>query len=128
MTTITATWLQSAFNDDSIEAEDAEIVIDDAIDLLNSFGADLDNLTGTAGSKTGSYTSGQAGAIKVISKEIYARHYKNASGESGVSLGPASVSYMSDTGLLKMVETLSQKIKGGSNIAFVVGDDTSGLT
>ena len=128
MTTITGDILQNRFDDDIISTENAEGCLDGAIDLLNTFGAELDNLTGDTGSKTGTYTSKQAGAIMVMAQQIYSKHFKNAAGTSSATLGPAGIGYTSDTMLLTMAEKLAEKIKGGSNIAFVVGNDTSGLT
>ena len=128
MTTINGELLQNRFQDSSISVTNAEICLDGGIDLLNTFGAGLDNLTGAAGSKTGTYTSKQAGAIMVMAQQIYSKHYKNASGTSNATLGPAGIGYTSDNMLLTMAETLAEKIKGGASLAFVVGDDTSGLT
>jgi len=128
-TTINAALLQNQFNDEDISPTNAEIVIDGGINMLNVFLNDSDaisNLSGDAGSKTGSYSSKQAGAIMAIAQQIYSKHYTNADNTSSISLGPLGRSYTGDTELLIFAEKLAARLKG-SSIAFVVGTDSSGL-
>ena len=124
--TVNATLLQTQFNDSSISNEDAETNLDAAINLLNTFGAEIDNLTGGAGAKTGTYTSAQAGAIMTLTQKIYAKHYKNADQTSSANLGPAGMSFGSDTELLTYAEKLATALKTAStvgNIAIFVSND-----
>ena len=124
--TINAALLQTQFNEADISAANAETIIDGSINLLNTFGADIDNLTGDAGTKTGDYTSAQAGAIMALAQQIFAKHYTNASQTSSTTLGPAGLSYGSDTALLTYAEKLATAIKGTStvgNIAIFVSND-----
>ena len=48
-----------------------EQLIDLAIHSLNIYGASLSNLSGNAGSKSGTYTSKEAGAILMVAVELY---------------------------------------------------------
>lgn len=119
--TINGAWFQLIMNDTAIPDATAEALIDQAINLLNTFGAELDNLV--AG--TGDYTSAQAGAVGVMAREIYQKLYKNAAG-ANVGVGGLNVTYSSDTQLLNIAEKLAQRLRG-SSLAFVVGEDSSGL-
>ena len=125
-TTINATLLQKQFHDTDIAIADAEIVIDGAINILNTFGADIDNLTGTTPNMTGTYTSAQAGAIITLSQKVYAKHYTNPSQTSSVQLGPAGSGFGSDSELLTYAEKLAGALKTASttgNIAIFVSND-----
>jgi 1-aminocyclopropane-1-carboxylate deaminase/D-cysteine desulfhydrase-like pyridoxal-dependent ACC family enzyme len=122
MVTVNAALMQTQFHITNSDA-DCEAVLDGAINLLNTFGADLTNLT--AGS--GTYTSKQAGAIMSMAQQIYARQYVNPAETSSVNLGPAGIGYGSSTQLLAFAEKLAERLKS-SSIAFVVANDTSGLT
>ena len=73
------------------DAEDIEYVMDLAIDRLNIYGADLDNMTGDAGSKTVTLTSAQRGAVFTVSRFIYNLFLKYTSSGGGSS---SSVSLM----------------------------------
>jgi hypothetical protein len=109
--TINSTLLQNQFGDTDITATNAEIVLDGGINLLNTFGAGITNLTGVAGTKTGSYTSAQAGAIMAIAQQIYQKHFKNASG-ANVQVASLGLTYSSDTQLLSFARTLAFELKG----------------
>ena len=125
-TTINASLFQNQFQKDSITATNAEIIIDQSINLLNVYGAEIDNLTGTAGTKTGDYTSAQAGAIMTIAQKVYAKHYVNASQTANSTLGPAGIGFGADTELLTYAEKLGGTLKTASttgNIAIFVSND-----
>lgn len=109
-TTIDATLFQNLYNDSSITATKAEIIIDQSIDLLNTYGVGLSNLTGSAGSKTGSYTSAQAGAIMTMTRETYATLYKNAPDKTSGTLGPAGASYSTNNRLLDFAKELAGQL------------------
>jgi hypothetical protein len=108
--TVNAALLQSQFNDSDITDTNAEVVIDGAISLLNSFDAGLSNLSGAAGSKTGSYTSKQTGAIMTLAQQIYSKHFKNASG-ANTGLSGLSLSYR-DLDLLSTAKVLAGQLVG----------------
>ena len=113
--TLNAATLKAEFNDISISATNAEVVLMGSIRLLNTFGAGLTQMTGTAGSRTGTYTYAQIGAIMALAQQIYAKHYKNASGTTSSSIGQVSVSAAVDSALLKYAEVLARALKTTSN-------------
>lgn len=112
MTTINGTLLQTQFNNASITVTNAEIIIDASIDLLNTYDADLTNLTGAAGSKTGTYTSKQAGAIMSMAREVYRTRYMNADGK-GIQVDGVSINY-TDQKILEFAQNLAQQLIGKS--------------
>jgi hypothetical protein len=73
--------------DGSITRTQWESLIDQAIDKVNAHGApygiDIPNMSGTAGAKTWSGTSAEAGWIRTITARIYNTEYKTV-GSSGV--------------------------------------------
>jgi hypothetical protein len=89
MVTYTYSTLQSLINidTDDVTAANTENMIDQAIHLINLAGAhvandrsvsytDITNLSGTAGSKTVTLTSAQAGAVTEVAKAVYYRDYR----------------------------------------------------
>jgi hypothetical protein len=109
-----------------ITVTQAEVVIDGAINLLNTFGAELDNLGGSAGSKTEDYTSAQAGAITTMSQKVYAKHHINPDQTSSSNLGPVGQSFGTDTELLTYAKELATALKTATttgNIAIFVSND-----
>ena len=115
-TTVNAALLQNEFQDSRISYAIAEIVLDSGINLLNTFGAGLSNLTGIAGSKTGDYPSAEAGAIMAIARQIYAKHYMNAPSTSSSTLGPAGVSYSGDYELLNYAKKLADALQSSTSV------------
>jgi len=110
--TLNAALLQAEFADTSISATNAEVVEMGAIRLLNTFGAGLVQMTGSAGTRTGTYTSAQMGAIMAMAQQIYAKHFKNASGVSSSSIGQVNRSFMADAELLAFAKTLAGQLVG----------------
>ena len=77
MVDITASSFKTLINDAGIADATAESLIDQAVHLLNLYGADdIPTMTGTAGSKTLSVTSQQAGAIQLVAREMYDELFK----------------------------------------------------
>ncbi len=109
--TLNAAFLQAQFNDDNITATNAEVVLDGAINTLNVFGAGISNLSGTAGSKSGSYTSAQVGAIMAVAQQIYSKHFKNAD-NSNAQISGLGLTYSSDNQLLNFARQLANQLKG----------------
>lgn len=85
--------------DSAFTATKWEACIDQAIDKINGYAKDdiLPNMQGTAGSKTVSLTSGQAGFVRSIAVVIYAAT-KNAGATSSTSIGSMSESSSASTG------------------------------
>ena len=110
-TTIDAVYFQNILNDSNITPTKAEIIIDQSINMLNTYGVGLSNLTGVAGTKTGSYPSAQAGAIMTMTRETYAVLYKHAPDNSSGNLGAAGASYGSNNRLLDFAKELAGQLK-----------------
>ena len=109
MVTVTGTIFKTRLQDGDASATEAEYSLETAIDLLNTYGAGLDSLTGDAGSKTGSYTSAEAGAIWTMAREVYKVHWKNADGASS-AVGAVNMSAVNDTYLLRMARQLARQL------------------
>ncbi len=89
-TTINAALLKSHVHDSTISNSDAENIIDQAINELILYGADLSNLSGTSESKFNYYTSNQAGAIMSVARVVYSASYRT----SGASSSSRSIGSM----------------------------------
>lgn len=77
MVTVTYTSLHNFLNlsTGDITAAKTEDLIDTAIDLLNANGAELDNMSGSAGSKTVTLTSAARGAVLNLAAMLYRHRY-----------------------------------------------------
>lgn len=93
-------------NDASIVDATAEALVDQAINLLNTYGAGINNLV----VGTGTYTSAQAGAIGVMAREIY-KVWKNAGGTASAGIGGLNLSYTSDQQLLNLARQLAVRMR-----------------
>ena len=119
--TITYTSLTTLIDALSDAPATAESIIDQAINFLVACGATIDNLTGDAESKTGTYTQAQAGAILTMATAIYASTYLTSGGSSSnVNLGPASLSQSSSSSagagsLFELADKLARKLATVSN-------------
>jgi hypothetical protein len=114
MATINAATLQDQLDDADLADEDAEVIIDDAVDTLNavlhSSGQELANMTGTAGSKTLSVESYQKGAIMQVAKRIYAMR-KNPSATNSQGVGGVSISYHGSADFMDFVRLVAGGMK-----------------
>lgn len=106
MTTINATLLKTLLNDSDIADATMVILIQDAIDRLNTFGAGLSDLSG--GSLTA--TSAQAGAITSMTREVY-KVYKNPA-ESNVNLSGLGVAFSVEDRLMSYAKQLARRLSG----------------
>lgn len=115
--TITYTSLTTLINALSGSPETAETIIDHAINLLVSCDAEIANLTGDEGAKTGDYTQAEAGAILTLAAAIYSSTYLTSGGNSkninlqGVSLGRSSSASSGAGGLFELAEKLANKLQ-----------------
>ena len=100
MTTITGADTFFTNIDSSFTATKWEACIDQAIDKINGYARDdiLPNMTGAAGSKTVSVTSGQAGFIRDLAVAIYANTKSAGASSSSYGLGGLSESSSASTG------------------------------
>jgi hypothetical protein len=130
--TITYTSLTNLLSDSSITAAKAEAVLIQAINMLVTEGAAIDALTGAEGSRTGTYTQAEAGAILQMAVAVYAQMYKQAGASaSAYNIGGISSSQSASASggagsLQALAKELAKRLKG-SSIALVVAEDTSGL-
>ena len=98
MVSVTYTTLTHLVNDTSIAPATAEEIIDQAINILNTYGCSLSNMTGVAGAKTLTVTSAEAGAVIAVAVEIYSQYYVSSGASSNsYGLGPLSVSQSSSS-------------------------------
>lgn len=97
MTTLTYSNLQNLLNM-TVSSTTCEEIMDHAINLLNSYGADLPNMTGVAGAKTWNGESREAGAIMEVACSIYSSKYLTSGGSSSVSVSSISMSSSTSTG------------------------------
>jgi hypothetical protein len=86
--------------DSAFTATKWEACIQQAINKINGYARDdiLPDMAGTAGSKTVSVTSGQAGFIQDIAVAIYARDKNAGATSSSYGLGSLSQSSSTSTG------------------------------
>ncbi len=109
MTTIDATWFKNLMQDSTITATNAEIVIQQAIDSLNTFGANISDLSGAVGTKTLAASSKQAGAIGIMSRETYSTMFKNAS-NSSTHIGGLGLTYGVTPEILRLAKVLASNL------------------
>ena len=111
MVTVNAAMLQNLVNESTtLTATKAEVIEDQAINLLNVYGATLDNLTGTAGTKTGTYTSKQAGAIMNVAVCVYSFSFKGGgSNSSSQSIGSLSISESSSSNSSQTINDVAKQ-------------------
>ena len=89
MVTVVAATFSNLIDDDDITATDSELIIDQAIDLLNMYSMvdeDISNMTGTAGTKTLSVEGYERGAILMVARPVYYSFFKRVIGNTA-SLG-----------------------------------------
>jgi len=86
--------------DDEFTATKWEACIEQAIDKINGYARDdiLPSMTGAAGSKTVSVTSGQAGFIRDVALAIYANMKAGGASSSSIGIGSLSLSSSSNAG------------------------------
>lgn len=110
MPTITATIFKAVLDDDVITATNAEYLIDLAIDMLNLHGADLGNMTGTAGSKTWSGESKEKGAVMLVARAIYHGFFKGIEpvGVEGVSV--TTYDLLGNTVILRSIQMAARRL------------------
>ena len=98
-----------------VSAETLETIIDLAIDALNLFGADLGNLTGTAGAKSLSCSSAEKGAILIVARAVYYSFYKNVQGASIGGITVTANDLMKDPGTLQLIKDAARALQAGAD-------------
>lgn len=112
----------------TINATDAEYVLDAAIDLLNIFDCQISNMAGGP-PKTVTLTSKQRGGVFAVARVVYFDYYKGVEQISAGDTGVAKSQLMANPTIMNFVEKIAQRLQGDDDarIPFVVATDTSGL-
>lgn len=87
-----------------------EVILDQAIDLLNLYGADLANMTGTAGSKTVGLESKERGAVFHVARAVYYSFYKGVDSTSVGGMVVSTPDLMSNPNVLRTVREAANKL------------------
>jgi hypothetical protein len=114
MPTVTYADLASLMNltvPDDISTVQLEQIIDTSIDALNVWNANLGNLTGTVGAKTGSYTSKQWGAIKLVARQVYYGFYKNLDVAQLQGMSVTVKDLLSDPANVKLIQQCAEQLR-----------------
>jgi len=125
------TEFKNLINDLAYSDENTERLFDAAANTYNIFGCEVPEMTGTAGSKTVTYTSPQKGAVFQGARIIYASFVKNAANNQTASIGGVSVSVadlMSNSTIWGMLKDIAMELKKAKSerprIAFRLGEGT----
>ena len=104
MATVTYADLRVLLNEPTLSPTDAEQIIDLAVDSLNLYGADLPNMTGTAGAKSLSLESKEKGAVFLVARAVYYGFYKGLSSVSVSSISVSTPDVMSNASIIGAVK------------------------
>lgn len=112
MATITADEFQAILNltDSDISNTNTEYVLDFAINLLNLYGADLSNMSGTAGSKTWSGESSEKGAIYMVARAAYYSFFKGIETAAIAGLSATSPDVIANPVIMQTVKEAAQQL------------------
>lgn len=112
MVTITGADTYFTNVDTDITQTQWESIIDQAVDKINGYARDdlISNMAGTAGSKSLSVTSAQAGFIRSLAVLVYQKEYKSAGAQSeSYNMGILSHSRSAASGSGGALEELAEK-------------------
>jgi len=103
-----------------------EYVLDLAIDTLNLYGATtINNMVGSAGSKTVTLTSKQRGGVFHLARIIYRDFYKEAGKTTSIGgLTVTAIELLANPTVESAIEKIARRL---STVDFHVGEDTSGI-
>ena len=111
MVNVTASDLNALLNlSGGVSDTNLEIIIDEAIDLLNLHGADLANMTGTAGSKTVGLEGKERGAVFMVARAVYYSFCKGVDQTSVGGMVVSSPDLMSNPNVLRTVKEAARKL------------------
>lgn len=111
MVSVSASDLDAVMNLSSqVSDANLEKIIDLAIDILNLEGADLPNMTGTAGSKTVNLESREKGAVFMVARAVYYSFYKDIepAAVGGLTVGTADL--LSNNVVLQTVKEAARRL------------------
>ena len=125
------TEFKAVIQDATLSDENAERLFDAAANTYNIFGCEVPEMSGTAGSKTVTYTAPQKGAVFQGARIIYASLYKNAAKNPSGSIGQvafSSADLMSNSTVWGMLKDIAMELKKAKSerprIAFRLGIGT----
>jgi len=111
MTSVSASDFDGVMNlGGQVSDTNIERILDLAIDTLNLFGADLSNMSGTAGSKTVGLESNEKAAVFIVARAVYYSFYKDIepAAVQGLSLGTADL--LSNSTVLNVVKEAARRL------------------
>lgn len=96
----------------TLPAADAEAIINQAINLLNTYGADLPNMSGSVGSKMVSLQSSEEGAVLTVACDIYFSYYKDVDGNLSVEdYSVSTQNIMGNPQIIEKVKDLASRLR-----------------
>ena len=125
MASVTGEDWRNVMNLTAMSDENAEYILDLAIDTLNALGTSLDNMAGVT-PKTVTLTSKERGGVFIAARAIYYGFFKGIETVGVAGLAVTSSDLMSDPATLKLLVTIAGRVEAAGEIAFVVGEDTTG--
>lgn len=130
MAAVTGEDWRNVMNLAGVSDTDAEYILDMAIDLLNVYDVQLDNMAGLAGAKTVTLTSKQRGGVFLVARTIYYAMYKNvqAIGIGGLTVSASDL--LSNATVVKTVKEVANRLCSDNytRIPFTVATDESGIS
>lgn len=114
MVSITADAFQAIMNlsDTDITNTNAENLIDQAVNRLNTYGLSIPNMTGAAESKTLSVSSGEAGAIYEVARIIYYGYYKGQETVAIQGLSASVPNLLGNANVEAQIKSLAYQLLG----------------
>ena len=97
-------------DDDDITDTNMEKLIDLAINTLNMYGADLSNMSGTAGTKTVGLESTEAGAVYTAVRAVYYGYHKGLESVGAAGLTVSSPDLASNPAVLNVIKEAARQI------------------
>ena len=112
MVSVTADEFQALMNlsDTDISNANAERVIDQAVNKLNSYGAELPNMAGSSGTKTLSCESNEKGAILEVARITYWAYYKGQETVTISSLSTRTPNMLNNPTVEATIEKLAKQL------------------
>jgi hypothetical protein len=112
--------------DSGISQTQWESLIDAAIDKINAhgsrYGVDIPNMGGTAGSKSWTGTSAEAGWIRTVAVAVYQKEYK----KEGADSKSESTGGISSSGSASAIESLAEEAAQAlKDLDMTIGPDAS---
>lgn len=111
MPTVSAADLDAILNlAGQVSNEHLENIIDLSIDLLNLLGADLSNMSGTAGDKSVGLESPEKAAVFLVARTVYYGFYKDLDTSSVGGLTVSTPDLMSNPAVLQAVNEAARHL------------------